>query len=170
MRTTDPLARVRRTLLQGRRTGYLPRLAIPAPTCWTPPSMLVRGDTWADRNKPQGWRRFTAPLLGLGLLGAVSISFPQLLGNGKDVSQLVHTFPDSRRIARRRAGACVVLVLARCAPRIVRCARCGSRSRGDRIRPDLDCGVDDGTDWSGPVIHRAAVAGCGYRHSRGTDH
>ena len=29
-----------------------------------------------------------APLLGLGLLGVVSIWFPQVLGNGKDVSQL----------------------------------------------------------------------------------
>jgi chloride channel protein, CIC family len=51
----------------------------------------VRLITWADRNKPQGWERFTAPLLGLGLLGAVSIWFPQLLGNGKDISQLAFT-------------------------------------------------------------------------------
>jgi chloride channel protein, CIC family len=51
----------------------------------------VRAVTWADRNKPQGWRRLAAPFLGLGLLGVVSISFPQLLGNGKDVSQLAFT-------------------------------------------------------------------------------
>jgi H+/Cl- antiporter ClcA len=51
----------------------------------------VRAVTWADRSKPQGWRRLTAPLLGLGLLGAVSISFPQLLGNGRDISQLAFT-------------------------------------------------------------------------------
>lgn len=51
----------------------------------------VRLITWADRNKPQGWQRFTAPLLGLGLLGVVSIWFPQLLGNGKDISQLAFT-------------------------------------------------------------------------------
>jgi H+/Cl- antiporter ClcA len=51
----------------------------------------VRMVTWADRNKPQGWRRLTAPLLGLGLLGVVSISLPQLLGNGKDLSQLAFT-------------------------------------------------------------------------------
>ncbi len=48
----------------------------------------VRTITWADRNKPEGWRRLTAPLVGLTLLGAVSMWFPQLLGNGKDVSQL----------------------------------------------------------------------------------
>ncbi len=48
----------------------------------------VRGITWADRHKPPGWRRMVAPVLGLGALGVVSIWFPQLLGNGRDVSQL----------------------------------------------------------------------------------
>jgi CIC family chloride channel protein len=51
----------------------------------------VRIVRWADRERPQGWRRLTAPLLGLGLLGAVSIWFPQVLGNGKDISQLAFT-------------------------------------------------------------------------------
>ena len=51
----------------------------------------VRMVRWADRNRPRGWRRLAAPLLGLGLLGAVSIWFPQLLGNGKDISQLAFT-------------------------------------------------------------------------------
>jgi H+/Cl- antiporter ClcA len=51
----------------------------------------VRLVTWADRNKPQGWLRLAAPVLALGLLGAVSIWFPQLLGNGKDISQLAFT-------------------------------------------------------------------------------
>ena len=48
----------------------------------------VRIITWADRNKPHGWRRITAPVLVLSVLGAVSIRFPQLLGKGKDISQL----------------------------------------------------------------------------------
>jgi H+/Cl- antiporter ClcA len=51
----------------------------------------VRAVTWADRNKPQGWRRLASPVLVLGLLGAVSIVFPQVLGNGKDISQLAFT-------------------------------------------------------------------------------
>ena len=51
----------------------------------------VRLIAWAERHKPQGWRRLTAPLVALGLLGAVSIPFPQLLGNGKDVTQLAFT-------------------------------------------------------------------------------
>jgi H+/Cl- antiporter ClcA len=46
---------------------------------------------WADRNKPEGWRRLIAPVIALGILGAASIQFPQLLGNGKDIAQLAFT-------------------------------------------------------------------------------
>jgi H+/Cl- antiporter ClcA len=48
----------------------------------------VRLIALADRLKPTGWRRLIAPTVALGLLGAVSIAFPQLLGNGKDITQL----------------------------------------------------------------------------------
>jgi H+/Cl- antiporter ClcA len=48
----------------------------------------VRIIAWADRNRPTGWQRLVAPTLAFGLLGAVSINFPQLLGNGKDIVQL----------------------------------------------------------------------------------
>jgi H+/Cl- antiporter ClcA len=48
----------------------------------------VRMVAWADRNKPRGWLRLVAPVSALGLLGLVSIVFPQLLGNGKDIAQL----------------------------------------------------------------------------------
>jgi H+/Cl- antiporter ClcA len=48
----------------------------------------VRAIAWADRNKPKGWRRVVAPLIVMSALGAASIPFPQLLGNGRDVSQL----------------------------------------------------------------------------------
>jgi H+/Cl- antiporter ClcA len=51
----------------------------------------IRMIAWADRNKPTGWRRLAAPVLALGLLGVVSIQFPQILGNGKDLSQLAFT-------------------------------------------------------------------------------
>src|ERR1700683_1422107 len=50
---------------------------------------FVRAVAWADRNRPTSWRRLAAPILALGLLGLVSIPFPQLLGNGKDIAQLV---------------------------------------------------------------------------------
>ncbi len=48
----------------------------------------VRIISWADRSRPKGWQRVAAPLLGLGLLGVASIWFPQVLGNGRDISQL----------------------------------------------------------------------------------
>lgn len=49
----------------------------------------VRLIALADRYRPQqGWRRLAAPVLALGLLGAASIPLPQLLGNGRDVTQL----------------------------------------------------------------------------------
>jgi H+/Cl- antiporter ClcA len=51
----------------------------------------VRAVAWADRHRPRAWRRWVWPVLGLGLLGAVSIPFPQLLGNGRDVAQLAFT-------------------------------------------------------------------------------
>jgi len=51
----------------------------------------VRMVSWADRHRPKGWRRLTTPLVVMGLLGAVSIWFPQILGNGKDISQLAFT-------------------------------------------------------------------------------
>jgi len=50
--------------------------------------VYVKMIAFADRNKPQGWRRLLAPSLALGALGVVSIKFPQLLGNGKDIAQL----------------------------------------------------------------------------------
>lgn len=51
----------------------------------------VRAVAWADHNKPTGWRRLALPVLALGLLGLISIHYPQLLGNGRDVAQLLFT-------------------------------------------------------------------------------
>jgi CIC family chloride channel protein len=51
----------------------------------------VRAVAWADAHKPVGWRRLWAPVVVLGVLGAVSIPFPQLLGNGRDVAELAFT-------------------------------------------------------------------------------
>lgn len=51
----------------------------------------VRFVAWADRNKPTGWRRLVAPIIVLAALGASSIVFPQLLGNGRDIAQLAFT-------------------------------------------------------------------------------
>jgi len=51
----------------------------------------VRMISWADRNRPHGWRRLAAPLVVLGSLGVVSIPYPQLLGNGKEISEILFT-------------------------------------------------------------------------------
>ena len=47
----------------------------------------VRAIAWADRNKPRGLWRVPVPILALGLVGALSIPFPEILGNGKDAAQ-----------------------------------------------------------------------------------
>jgi H+/Cl- antiporter ClcA len=51
----------------------------------------VRAVAWADRNKPKGWWHVTAPIVALGVLGLISIKLPQVLGNGRDLSQLLFT-------------------------------------------------------------------------------
>ena len=51
----------------------------------------VRAVAWADRHRPRGAGRVVAPVLALGLIGAVSIPFPQILGNGRDVAELAFT-------------------------------------------------------------------------------
>lgn len=50
--------------------------------------LYVRMVTWADRHRPRGWHRFTAPLIIIGTFAVVSVRFPQILGNGKDISEL----------------------------------------------------------------------------------
>jgi chloride channel protein, CIC family len=52
---------------------------------------FVRIIAWADRNKPKGTARLLAPLGALGVVGALSIPFPQVLGNGKDIAALAFT-------------------------------------------------------------------------------
>jgi H+/Cl- antiporter ClcA len=51
----------------------------------------VRSIRWAECNKMHGRQRLVAPLVAFGLLGVVSIWFPQILGNGRDVSQAAFT-------------------------------------------------------------------------------
>ena len=51
----------------------------------------VRAVAWTDRHRPKGRWRLVVPAMALTLLGAVSIAFPQLLGNGRDIAQLAFT-------------------------------------------------------------------------------
>jgi CIC family chloride channel protein len=48
----------------------------------------VRLIAWADRNKPSDWHRITAPIVALGIIGVISVWFPEVTGNGRDISQL----------------------------------------------------------------------------------
>lgn len=51
-------------------------------------ALFVRAVAWASHHRPRGWQRIVAPVLALSALGAVSIPFPQLLGNGRDIAAL----------------------------------------------------------------------------------
>jgi CIC family chloride channel protein len=92
----------------------------------------VRAIAWADRKKPRrGWRRLFAPVLILGLLGLLSIPFPQLLGNGRDVSQ--STFVD---------GVAPALLLALVILRPAATILClGSGAPGGLFTPSLTLGA-----------------------------
>jgi chloride channel protein, CIC family len=61
--------------------------------------LYVRLVRWADQHKPSGSQRFIAPVVVLGLLGVVSFWFPQILGNGKDLSQLLFADQVMARLA-----------------------------------------------------------------------
>jgi chloride channel protein, CIC family len=91
----------------------------------------VRAVTWADRHKPEGWHRLAAPVLILGLLGAVSIPFPQLLGNGKDISQLAFT--------NQAAPSLLLILLALRPMATVLCVRSGAP--GGLFTPSLTVGA-----------------------------
>lgn len=50
--------------------------------------IFVRMIKWSDSVKPKDWRKVVAPILALTFFGVVSIWFPQVMGNGKDVADL----------------------------------------------------------------------------------
>jgi CIC family chloride channel protein len=54
---------------------------------------FVRAIAWAYRVRASDWRRFIAPPLVLAGIGVVSILFPELLGNGQGVAQLLFLHP-----------------------------------------------------------------------------
>ena len=54
---------------------------------------FVRAIEWAYRVRPSGWGRFLAPPLVLGIVGLISIIFPEVLGNGQGVAQLLFQHP-----------------------------------------------------------------------------
>jgi chloride channel protein, CIC family len=91
----------------------------------------VRAVTWADHHKPEGWRRLLAPVVVLSLLGVVSIWFPQLLGNGKDISELAFT--------NQAAPALLLMLLVLKPAATVLCVRSGAP--GGLFTPTLTVGA-----------------------------
>lgn len=66
---------------------------VAAPVLGVCAMLFVRLIGWADRHKPHGHWRLLAPVAALALLGALSIPYPQLLGNGRDIAHLAFTAP-----------------------------------------------------------------------------
>lgn len=91
----------------------------------------VRLVRWADGARPRGWQRLLVPLPALALLGAVSIWFPQVLGNGKDVSQLA--------FVGQVAPALLLALLALKPAAILLCIRSGAP--GGLFTPSLTVGA-----------------------------
>jgi H+/Cl- antiporter ClcA len=91
----------------------------------------VRLITLAERNKPVNRRRIFIPLAGLGLLGLISAPFPQILGNGKDASQLAF----ASQLPIRLLLALVVLKPFA----TILCIRCGAP--GGLFTPSLTAGA-----------------------------
>jgi chloride channel protein, CIC family len=92
---------------------------------------FVRAVAWAERNKPTGWQRLVAPVLGLGAVGVGSIWFPQILGNGKDVSQMA--------LDSQVAPALLLMLLALRPAATILCIRSGAP--GGLFTPSLTVGV-----------------------------
>jgi chloride channel protein, CIC family len=119
----------------------------------------VRLITWAERHKPENWRRILVPLAGLGLLGLVSVRFPQILGNGKDVSQLAF---------EGQVPMLLLLTLVVLKPLATSvCVRCGAP--GGLFTPSLTAGAMLGGVlgyawswlWPGVPVGLCAVLGAG---------
>jgi len=108
----------------------------------------VRFITWAERNKPENWRRFLIPVAGLGLLGLVSTRFPQILGNGRDVSQLAF-------VGQVPILLLLTLLVLKPAATVL-CIRCGAP--GGLFTPSLTTGallggvIGYGWSWIRPEV------------------
>jgi CIC family chloride channel protein len=119
----------------------------------------VRLITWAERNKPQNWRRIVIPIAGLGLLGFVSARYPQILGNGKDISQLAF-------VGQVPILLLMTLVVLKPLATIL-CVRCGAP--GGLFTPSLTAGAMLGGAlgyawswlWPGTPVGLCAVLGAG---------
>jgi CIC family chloride channel protein len=91
----------------------------------------VRAIALVNTLKPQRWGRVVAPIVVFTALGAVSIAYPQLLGNGKDVVQLAF----NNRLA---VGVLIVLLVLK---PLASAACLGSGAPGGLFTPTLALGA-----------------------------
>ena len=93
---------------------------------------MVRAIDWAGLHKPKrGWPVFVAPVMALGAMGALTIPFPQLLGNGKDAVQLAFA---------GELGFTLLLVLPGL-KLLVTCGCLGSGASGGLFTPTMNIGA-----------------------------
>jgi CIC family chloride channel protein len=85
----------------------------------------------AHAMKPRGWMRLAAPIVVFTALGAVSIAYPQLLGNGKPVVQLA-------MVGRLSVALLAILLVLK---PIATAACLGSGAPGGLFTPTLTFGV-----------------------------
>lgn len=127
-------------------------------------AFYVRLISWADGRKPKGrrlhgLRLLAMPLLAFGVLGALAIPFPQLLGNGKDVVQQAFD---------GQLGLTLLLALVVLKP-LVTAACLGSGAPGGLFTPTLTLGALLGAllgqlwvmVWPGAMVGSYALIGAG---------
>jgi H+/Cl- antiporter ClcA len=47
----------------------------------------IRGIGWLSHHRLGGWKAITAPVVAVGVLGAIGLAYPQLFGNGKGIAR-----------------------------------------------------------------------------------
>lgn len=85
----------------------------------------------ANRHRPQNAGRWFAPLIAFGLLGVISLKYPQLLGNGRGIVQLAI-------VGNLGLGLLVALLILK---PLVTAACVGSGSPGGLFTPTFAVGV-----------------------------
>jgi CIC family chloride channel protein len=91
----------------------------------------VRLIGWVSAHRPSGWRLVIAPVVVLTAVGAVSIVYPQVLGNGKDLAQQVF-------LGSGALGTLVVLLVLK---PVATAACLGSGTPGGLFTPTLTTGA-----------------------------
>jgi len=117
----------------------------------------VRAIAAVNTLKPRRWGRVLAPVVILTALGAVSITYPQILGNGKDTVALALT---------NQLGVGLLVALVVLKP-LATAACLGSGAPGGLFTPTLTFGVLFGdllghgwaAIWPGPAIGSYAIIG-----------